>query len=83
MAIILFYTEAIHCNIFRCNYLKNKKHFLHFYFLFFPFGKLNLIWNIFKKKMMLIVDVFLNLWTPKNVVRQMPKKSCFKGPLNK
>ena len=68
---ILFLTEAIWCNIFRCNYLRNEKYFLNF-FLYF----LNLDWvlNIFKKKMTFIAHLFLNLRTSKNVVRQMFKK---------
>ena len=36
--------------------------------LFLPFLYLDLISNIFKKKMILIADGFLNLRTPKNVV---------------
>ena len=30
--------------------------------------------------MTLIADLFPNICTPKNVVRYMSKKSCFKGP---
>ena len=33
--------------------------------------------------MTLITDVFPKLRTPKNVVRQLPKKSCFGGPFDK
>ena len=36
---------------------------------FLPFFNLDLILNIFKKKMTLFSDIFLNLRTPKNVVR--------------
>ena len=36
---------------------------------FFYFRDLNLILNIFKKKMTLIADAFLNLRTPEDVVR--------------
>ena len=66
MTSILFLTDAIYCNIFRCNYLRNEKIFLNFVFLDF----LNLDWilSIFEKKMTLIADLFLNLWTPKNLV---------------
>ena len=35
----------------------------------FDFVNLDLISNIFKKTMTLIADVFVNLWTPKDVVR--------------
>ena len=44
---------------------KKKKHFCDYFF----FQKSNLILNILKKKMTLKADVFLNLLTPKNVVR--------------
>ena len=66
MTSILFLIETIYCNIFRCNYVRNKKLSPNF-FLNFP--NLYSILNIFKKKMTLIADVFLNLRTPKNVVR--------------
>ena len=57
MTSILFLIETIYRNIFRSNYLRNEKYFLDFYLHF-----LNLD-SIF------IADVFLNLRTPKNVVR--------------
>ena len=66
MTSILFLTEAIYCNIFRCNYLRNEKYFMNF---FFNFLNLDSILNIFKKKMTLIAHLFLNLHTLKNVVR--------------
>ena len=37
------------------------------------------IWNIFKKKMSLIADLFPKLRIPKNVVRSISKKSRFSG----
>ena len=77
MTSILFLIETIYCNIFRCNYVRNKKLSLNF-FLNFP--NLNSILNIFKKRMTLIADVFLNLRTPKNVVRYMSKKSLSDDP---
>ena len=80
MTNILFLTEAIYCNIFRCIYRRNEKYFLKF---FSHFPNLESISNIFKKKMTLIADVFLNLRTPKYVVREMFKKSCFRGPFDK
>ena len=67
MTSILFLKEAIYCNIFRCNYLRNEKLFLKFFFLHFL--NLDSILNIFEKNMILIADVFLNLQTPKNMVR--------------
>ena len=51
--------------------------------LFLHFLNLDLILKIYEKKMNLIADVFLNLRTPKNVVRSISKKSRFRGPLEK
>ena len=76
MTSILFLTEAIYCNIFRCIYHRNEKYFVNF---FFHFPNLEWILNIFKKKMTLRADVFLQLRTPKYVVREMSKKSPFRG----
>ena len=39
--------------------------------------------NIFKKYMLLIADVFMKLRTPKKVVKQISKKSTFRGPFHK
>ena len=66
MSSIPFLIETISCTYFRCNYLKNKKLFLDF---FVRFRNLDSILKLFEKKMTLIADVFLNLRTPKNVVR--------------
>ena len=63
---IFFLTEAIYWNIFRCNYLRNEKYFLNF---FLNFLDLNSILNILTKKVIFTDDVFLNLQTPKNVIR--------------
>ena len=66
MTSILFLKETIYYNMFRCNFLRNKKHFLNF-----SLHSRNLDWilNIFQEKMTLIADVFLNIRTAKNVVR--------------
>ena len=81
IASILFLIETIYSNIFRCNYLKKKKKtFLNF---FLHFRNLDLILDIFRKKMTLIADVFSILRTPKYLVRWMSKKSRFSGPFNK
>ena len=79
MTSILFLIETIYSNIFRCIYLRKEKCFLDF---FWHFGNLVSILNIFKKKMTLIADLFLNSRTPKVVVRQMSKKSSFRGSLD-
>ena len=77
---ILLLTEAICSNIFRCIYLTKEKLFLHF---ILHLRSLHSILNIFKKQMTLIADVFLNLRTPKNVVRVMSKKTRFSGLFDK
>ena len=59
MTSILFLKEAIYCNNFRCNYLRNEKLFLIFFFLLY-FVNLDSILNVFIKKMTLVVDVFFN-----------------------
>ena len=46
-----------------------RKNIFWILFLFLQLQNLDLILNIFKKKMTLIAHVFLNLRTPKNVVR--------------
>ena len=60
---------------------ETKKMFLIFFFLDFRY--LDSILNIFKKKATLIADVFLNLRTPKNMVRSMSKESRLRGPFDK
>ena len=65
MTSILLLREAIYCNIFRCIYLKKEKYLLNF---FLHFLNLDSILYIFKKKMVLIADVFLSLRSQKNVV---------------
>ena len=82
MTSILLLTEAIYCNIFGCNYLRNEKYFLSFY-SFFPFSKIRFNFEDFQKKMSLAVDVFLDLRSPKNVIRKMSKRSRFRGPFDK
>ena len=63
---ILFLIEAIYWNILRCNYLRNEKYFLNF---FFAFCKFRFNFEYSQKKMTLIVDVSFKLQTPKNLVR--------------
>ena len=80
MASIRFLIETIWRNEFRCNYLKNKKTFPNF----FPhFWNLVEIWNIFKKKLTLIADVFTKFFTPKDMVKSMPKKFHFGASVEK
>ena len=67
MTSILFLTEAIYYKIFWCNYFRNKILFSHTFFMHFQ--NLSSILEIFQKKATLIADEFLNLRTPKKVVR--------------
>ena len=54
-----------------------KKNFPNF---FFDYGNLDCILNIFKKKMSVIADVFLNLLILKNLVRWMSKRPVSEHP---
>ena len=63
---IVFLTEAIYCNIFRCNYLRNEKYFLTF---FLHFVNLDSILDISQEQMTVTADVFLKLRTSENMVR--------------
>ena len=66
--------------MFRCNNLRKEKYFPNFFFVHF----LNLdSIRKFIKKMTLTADAFLNLRTPKDVVREMSKKCRFRRPLDK
>ena len=51
--------------------------------IFYAFLKSILYFEHFNKKVILIADVFQKLCTPKYMVIQMSKKSCFRGPFNK
>ena len=60
-----------------------RKRFSEIFFFFLHFLNFDSILNIFKKKMTLISDVFLNLLIPKYVVGLLSKKSGFRGPFEK
>ena len=66
MKIILLLIETIFSKIFRWDYLRKKKIFS---LSFLHFLNLDSILNIFKKKMTVIGDIFLNLGTPEKVVK--------------
>ena len=76
----LFLIKRIYSNIFRCNYLRNKKYLQVF---FFNFLNLDSVLSNFKKKMSLIADVFSKLPSLKNVIRKMFRKSRLIGPFEK
>ena len=62
---ILFRIVRICCSLLKSSYLKNKKHFLSF---LFHLWNLHQILNIFKKKKILIANVFPKLATVKGLV---------------
>ena len=71
MTSIPFLTEAIYCNNFRCNHLRNKKHFLNF---FFAFSQFRFNFEYFqKKKMILIADVSFKLRSGNTWLDKCPK----------
>ena len=63
----------------KCNYLKNLKLFLDF---FLHFWNVHQIWNILKKRMIVIANVFPKVQTVKNLLRPLSKKRCFITRLN-
>ena len=65
---ILFRIVRIFRSLFKSSYLKNKKHFLSF---LFHWWNLNQILNIFKKKKILIANVFAKLATVQGLVRPL------------
>ena len=66
MTNIICLIEAIYRKQIRCNYLKNKKHFLNFFFVFL---KSIVNFKHFPKKMTLIADVFPEMLGPRNILR--------------
>ena len=50
---------------------------------FSAFSKFRFNFEHFQTSITVITDVYLNLRTPKNVVRYMSKKSPFRRPLDK
>ena len=69
-------SRSVRCcrSLFKSNYLKNKKFFLNFVFLFW---NLHQILNIFKKKKIVIANVLPNLQTIQHLVRALSKNGCF------
>ena len=75
MASIMFKIARTCNSEFKCNYLKNEKHFLDF---LFHFWNLRLILNIFKVKIIVIANVFSKLQTVKNLIRTLSKERRFR-----
>ena len=75
MTNIVFGIVIICHSLFKGNYLKNEKVPLHF---LFHFWNLHPIFNIFRKKKIVIANVFLKLQTLKDLVRELSKKRRFR-----
>ena len=75
MTSILFEIVKICSFLFKCNYLKNNKLFLEF---FFRLGNLHEIWNIFEKKMIVIANLFPKLQNVKDLVKPVSWKCHFR-----
>ena len=75
MTNVLFKIARICHFQFKCNYLKNEKHFLIFLFCFW---NLHQILNVLKKKIIVIANVFHKLQTVKNLVRPFSKKRRYR-----
>ena len=66
-------------SLFKCNYLKNGKHFLNFLFHLWNLYQLA---NIFKKQMIVIANVFPKLQTVKYLVKPLSRKHRFRTSFN-
>ena len=60
---------------FKCNYLKNEKIFLHFFFHFWIFHQ---ILNTLKEKIVVIPSVFPKLQTVRSFVRKLSQEDRFR-----
>ena len=63
--------------------LSRKQNTFSEFFSAFSEPRFNFENSLKKKKMKLIANLFLNLRTPKNVVRYISKKSGFRGAFDK
>ena len=75
MASVLFKIVRICNSLFKCKYLKFDKLFQNF---LFHFWNLPQILNIFKKRMIIIANVFPKLGIVKIWFRLLSKKRCFR-----
>ena len=75
MPSILSRIVRISPSLCKCNYFKNEQLFLGF---LFHFWNLNEIWNIFRKRKIVIANVNLKLQTVKGLVRPLSKKCRFR-----
>ena len=72
---MLFRIVRICSSLFKSNYLKNEKVFLSF---LFHLWNLHQVLNIFKKRKIVIANVFPNFQTVKDLVRPLSKKCPFR-----
>ena len=72
---ILFRILRICCSLLKSSYLRNKKHFLGF---LFHWWNLNQFLNIFKKKKIVIANVFPKLATVQGWVTSLTIQRCLK-----
>ena len=79
MTSILFTIVRFCRSWFKCNYLKNEKHFLNFFFHLWNSHQ-NL--NIFKPKIMVRAHVFPKLQTVKYLVEPLSQNHCFTTPFD-
>ena len=75
MTSILFGIVRIWSSVFNCSYHKIKKIFLLF---LFHLWTLHQILNLFKKKMIVIANVFPKLQNVKNLAKPLSRKRCFR-----
>ena len=78
MTSIVFGIVRIWSFLFKCYYLKNEKHFLHF---LFHLWYLHQILNIFEEKMIMIGHVFPTLLNVKDLLRAASEKTRFRTSL--
>ena len=74
MTSILFLTEAIYCNIFRCIYHRNEKYFVIFFFIFQIWSQ---FWTFSKKRWPSEPMYFCSYG-----LRNMSLEKCLKSPLS-
>ena len=78
MTSIVFGIVRIWSFLFKCYYLKNEKHFLHF---LFHLWYLHQILNIFEEKIIMIGHVFPRLLNVKDLLRPASERTRFRTSL--
>ena len=75
---ILVITEGNSCSNFSQNYLPKQKYFSE---VLLHFWNLDKILIVFKKKIIVIAQIFWKLLIPKNVVPWLPERCCVGTPI--